>query len=273
MKVKVAFFILLFGLNNFIIAQKNEFNISTGYLFGFRKMNDETRLKWDGKKDYSLGGGNIIQLEYSRIFDSSRVNFENSLCFITGNKQPIYNYIKNEQTFNMLNGSNNILSYQIGFGVNFKINKIKLRWSNNLILPIINSGILVHHIKDSLAESMFVSQANYYFNIGYGTSFLSEIPLGENITLNFGLKSRFIHQKIKSERYTVVSYSSVGNTFPQTFDETYKKDFNYVKNATDIKNNKDFLPAQFNPNKPSDYLSYKNSFSSIGLVFGFKFSF
>ena len=92
--------------------------------------------------------------------------------------------------------------------------------------------------------------------------------------LKFFINSDLILMNAKSKSKIITAYSdSEGKSLEEIFPTVSDREFIYRKNVKDVRNNKDVLQTAYDPSKPTDKLSFLQSFSSIGIRAGFIFLF
>lgn len=132
---------------------------------------------------------------------------------------------------------------------------------------------------DSYLEAEALTKARFAYGVSSSVGVLA--PLGNKI--NFFAELRYVGMTVKPKKttyedfYVLIQLPDAENPFiteERTLDmlEVIQKEINYVNELTHTSNNETYN-SQVDNNKPQDELSFKQSYSNVGLHIGINFVF
>lgn len=253
-------------------AQKNSLWISTGYNYGNNKIVKANDLPWGKNLAYSLGSGTSTQLWYQRQPDSSNWIAGAGLNLIIGNRNPAKIDQRPNDTLRTATLTSNSLRLCLQLGYVWQIKQFHFQLNAGLLLPVttrVTQEIDYHDSSRTISETSVIRNN---FAIGFKSNLACSYKITKNIHFFMMLDYNLLNPYVKSKKVTRYN-SSNGKTLEDIYPNTADRETIYHKEPTDIKNNKDALPNAFDKTKPTDKLSYSQSYSSLGFQFGFRFLF
>ncbi len=271
MLYKVVVFLLMLWFPCHLLAQKNTLTIATGLAWAANKNTNQSTLTNAQNIPHSLAGGSVYSLSYQYFIDSSHAILGISYMG-TLNKNTLTHSQNMGNTYTNIAMQHTANQIVLHTGYWFKVKNFRFKTQIGAILPIRYNITQSVFYKDSANSSTTIAQLKHYFALGFNASISAEYTIQKNIKLYAALGLNLLNAKIKSSKitqYTNTNGATLENTFPTIPD----REIHYLKNAQDIRNNKASLPNNFNKNAPLQTTTYSQSFSNIGVQFGFSFLF
>jgi hypothetical protein len=252
-------------------AQKNSLWFSSGYLYGDARSRDINDLAWGKARNYTLGTGTTTQLFFQHQPDSSNWILGCGINALIGNRN-IVRIHENADTMQAATVTSNSLRLVFQLGYLWNIRKLNFQLNAGIILPISTKIKGETSYRDSLKNSNETSVIKNYFSIGFKSNLSCSYRVNKNIRFFVSLEQVLLNSKVKKR--TITNYESSDNKkLADIYPTVSDKETNYRKNIESIRNNPLLLPKAFNTNIATDKLSYSQSYSSIGFIFGFQFIF
>lgn len=269
MKKFCLVFSLGFLLNySTLMSQHHTIEMNGGAMFGILKTNKLNQIKWGNKQTFSLGANQNVQIKYLYFSDSSLLNFEMGSHYNWG-KTTLAQSSENraEQSLKI---NSNFMQMELGFGIHWKIKHLKFRFSHGMMLPMLFNNEHQYAYKDSVMAVQYSSKIKNYQSVGYYSQLSVIKSINDKIALRFSVDFNFLNVRIKSEKVSQINHSK-GLSVNEYFTSASEREFLFYKDANMARNNKDALPQFFKPDKPSEFIAYKQSYSGIGFKIGFVF--
>jgi len=263
---------LALGMSGFLQAQKYGVSIEAGYQKGIQTKN-KNDVPYPSTKSFSLGAGVSRQLMFHVFPDSSNWFFSTGLFALSGNGVENAHYRSaNGQTEMHQTLSLNTLRWINKLTYEFHVDRFDLQLSGGIGLPISTKLTEDTYLNDS----SFTSQSTAEIKNFKSLAFMGGIGINTNVFKNFELFLNadvfLMNANIKSRKLTAYS-DSRNRSLEDAYQTVASREYNYHTDVSLIRNNQDVLPSNFNKTKASDKLSYAQSYSSIGLQFGFLYLF
>ncbi len=249
-------------------AQHHSVEWSGGWMNGLFKSNKMNQIPWGKANKFSLGTNQHVQGKYLYFADSSLLNFEMSAQYNWGKSNLAYNNSNAIEQSLIINS--NFLQIESGFGINWKIKQLKFRFSQGILLPMLMNSTHQYYLKDSVKTVEYSSQIKNYQSLGYYSQLWMCKQINEKLALRISVDFNFLNVKIKSEKVDKINHSQ-GLTVNEYYNSTADKEYLFYKDPTLVRNNKDALPQFFKADKPTEFNTYRQSYSGIGFKIGLIF--
>ena len=271
-KIKLFCLLITLGLSGALSAQKYGISIETGYQKGIQTKN-KNDAPYPSTKSFSLGSGVSRQLMFHVFPDSSNWFFSTGLFALSGNGVENARYISADGRTEMHQTlSLNSLRWINKLTYGFHVGRFELQLSGGIGLPISNKLIEDTYVSDS----SFISHTTAEIKSFKSLAFMGGLGINTTVFKNFELFLNadvyLMNANIRSRKLTAYS-DSRNRSLEEVYQTVASREYEYHTDVNLIRNNQDVLPSLFNKNKATDKLSYAQSFSSIGLQFGFLYLF
>lgn len=229
-------------------------------------------MTWGQEQSYSLGNGTATQVFFQHQPDSSNWIAGAGLNMLIGNRNPARIYEGAGDTLQIATLTANSLRMFFQLGYAWQVKKFNFQLNAGVLLPIASGLKEEINYHDSFTTISQTSSIKNYFSFGFKGSLICSYSLHKNINFFFMIDNCLLNPKVKSK--TIYKYdNSGGKQLDEVYPTTSDREYIYRKNVEDIENNKDISPKTFNPDNPTERLSYNQSYSSLGFQFGFQFLF
>lgn len=271
-KIKLFCLLITLGLSGALSAQKYGISIEAGYQKGIQTKN-KNDAPYPSTKSFSLGSGVSRQLMFHVFPDSSNWFFSTGLFALSGNGIENARYISEDGRTEMHQTlSLNSLRWINKLTYGFHVGRFELQLSGGIGLPISNKLIEDTYVSDSSFSSHTTAEIKSFKSLAFIGGLGINTTVFKNFELFLNADVYLMNANIKSRKLT--SYSDSRNrSLEEVYQTVASREYEYHTDVNLIRNNQDVLPSLFNKNKATDKLSYAQSFSSIGLQFGFLYLF
>ena len=270
--IKLYFLTALLGFTGLASAQKYGVSVEAGYQNGIQSKN-KNDAPYPSSKSFSLGSGISRQVMFHVFPDSSNWFYSTGLFALSGNGVENANYQSNDHRISMNQTlSLNTLRWINKLTYGFQVGSFEIQVSAGVGLPISTRLTEDTYLTDSTFSSHSIADIKSFKSLAFmgGLGVNTKVFKHFEVFLNADLF--LMNANVKSRR--LMAYSDSENRELETvFASVSSRETNYHTDVTLIRNNRDVLPSLFNTNKATDKLSYAQSFSSIGLQFGFLYLF
>jgi hypothetical protein len=272
--VKIKLFCLLMALcmSGFIQAQKYGVSIEAGYQKGIQTKN-KNDAPYPSTKSFSLGAGVSRQLMFHVFPDSSNWFFSTGLFALSGNGVENARYLSaNGRTEMHQTLSLNSLRWINKLTYGFDLGRFELQVSGGIGLPISSKLIEDTYVNDSSFSSHSTAEIKNFKSLAFMGGLGINTFVFKNFELFLNADVFLMNANVKNRKLTAYS-DSRNRSLEEVYQTIASLEYEYHTDVNLIRNNQDVLPSIFNKNKATDKLSYAQSYSSIGLQFGFLYLF
>lgn len=271
-KIKLFCLLITLGLSGALSAQKYGISIEAGYQKGIQTKN-KNDAPYPSTKSFSLGSGVSRQLMFHVFPDSSNWFFSTGLFALSGNGVENARYISVDGRTEMHQTlSLNSLRWINKLTYGFHVGRFELQLSGGIGLPISNKLIEDTYVSDSSFSSHTTAEIKSFKSLAFMGGLGINTTVFKNFELFLNADVYLMNANIKSRKLTAYS-DSRNRSLEEVYQTVASREYEYHTDVNLIRNNQDVLPSLFNKNKATDKLSYAQSFSSIGLQFGFLYLF
>ncbi len=255
------------GLN----AQKFGASIEFGHQFGINGLKNND-LPFRSEKKYSLASGISRQLMLHVYPDSSNWYVSAGFNHLGGNPV-VTGLIRDTGTYyRAATATLNSLRFITRISYVTAVRTFKVNVSAGVILPLLSSAQEQYDVRDSSGESVTILKVKHYPSFGFNGSVGLSTSVTSGIRFFLNADVNILHHSVKSRK--VDSYSGTkGLSIEEVYPDVASRETVYHKDVTEIRNNRDVLPARFNKNQATDRLAYRVSDNSISIQAGFLFLF
>ena len=271
-KIKLFCLLITLGLSGALSAQKYGISIEAGYQKGIQTKN-KNDAPYPSTKSFSLGSGVSRQLMFHVFPDSSNWFFSTGLFALSGNGVENARYISADGRTEMHQTlSLNSLRWINKLTYGFHVGRFELQVSGGIGLPISSKLIEDTYVSDSSFSSHTTAEIKSFKSLAFMGGLGINTTVFKNFELFLNADVYLMNANIKSRKLTAYS-DSRNRSLEEVYQTVASREYEYNTDVNLIRNNQDVLPSIFNKNKATDKLSYAQSFSSIGLQFGFLYLF
>jgi hypothetical protein len=271
-EIKLFCLLVLLGLSCAGFAQKYGISIEAGYQNGIQSKNNNDAA-FPSTKSFSLGSGISRQLMFHVFPDSANWFFSTGLFALSGNGIENARYRSaNGQTEMTQTLSLNSLRWINKLTYGFHLGRFELQISGGVGLPISSKLIEDTYINDTSFSSHTTAEIKSYKSLAFMGGLGLNTKVFKNFQLFLNADVYLMNANIKSRRLSAYK-DSKNRSLEDVYQTVASREYNYHTDVSLIRNNQDVLPSIFNKNKATDKLSYAQSYSSIGLQFGFLYLF
>lgn len=270
--IKLFCLLVLQWLSGVVYAQKYGISIEAGYQYGIQSKN-KNDAPFQSTKSFSLGEGISRQLMFHVFPDSANWFFSSGLFALSGNGVENASYRSiNGQTEMHQTLSLNSLRWINKLTYGFHVGRFQLQMSGGIGLPISNKLIEDTYINDTSFSSHSTAEIKTYKSLAFMGGLGLNTAVFKNFELFLNADVFLMNANIKSRRLSTYT-DSRNRSLEDVYQTVASREYDYHTDVSLIRNNQDVLPSLFNKNKATDKLSYAQSYSSIGLQFGFLYLF
>ena len=271
-KIKVFCLLVSLVVSGAAQAQKYGVSIEAGYQYGIQSKN-KNDAPYPSTKSFSLGSGISRQLMFHVFPDSANWFFSSGLFALSGKGVENANYRSSDGRTEMHQTlSLNALRWINKLSYGFHVGRFEIQISGGIGLPISSKLIEDTYVNDSSFTSHSTAEIKSFKSL----AFMGGLGLNTTVFKNFKLFLNadvfLMNANIKGRKLTAYS-DSRNRSLEEVYQTVASREYNYHTDVSLIRNNQDVLPSIFNKNKATDKLSYAQSYSSIGLQFGFLYLF
>jgi hypothetical protein len=272
LKIKVICLLVSIGLVGLVHAQKFGVSIEAGYQYGIQSKN-KNDAPYPSTKSFSLGSGVSRQLMFHVFPDSANWFFSTGLFALSGKGVENASYRSvNGKTEMHQTLSLNALRWINKLSYGFRIGRFDVQISGGLGLPISSKLIEDTYINDSSYSSHSTAEIKNFKSLAFMGGLGLNTTMFKNFKLFLNADVFLMNANIKSRKLTAYS-DSRNRSLEDAYQTVASRENNYHTDVSLIRNNQEVLPRIFNKNKATDKLSYAQSYSSLGLQFGFLYLF
>lgn len=254
-------------------SAQNSLWISSGYNYSIARNPNLVDMNPGDARKYSLGNGTSTQLYFQHQPDSSNWTISTGINLLIGNRNiTSLHENKGDSVVQSATLTANSLRYFIQLGYAWQVKKFQFQVNAGFNIPLITrlNGDISY--RDSFKSTTEKYRVRNFFSVGFKGSASVRYAIQKRIFLFLLTDLQVLNTKVRSK--SLYDYhSSDGQTLEKKYPDYADRETIYLKNAENIRNNKAVLPMSFNPGKATESLSYSQSYSSLGLQFGFQFLF
>ena len=271
-EIKSLIFLCMLGFMAKAEAQKYGVSIEAGYQFGIQTKN-KNDAPYPSSKAFSLGAGVSRQLMFHVFPDSANWFFSTGVFALSGKGIENASYQSANGKVSMHQSLQlNSLRWINKLTYNFPLKPLKIQISAGIGLPLSTQLKEDTYIKDSSFSSHTQADIKNFKSIAFMGGLGLNWPMFKNFEVFLNADLVLMNANVKSR--SISAYSDSKNQSLETVYQTVaSRNYDYHTDVNLIRNNQEVLPAIFNSGKATDKLSYSQSYSSIGLQFGFLFLF
>ena len=270
--IKLFCLLVIQWLSGVVYAQKYGISIEAGYQYGIQSKN-KNDAPFQSTTSFSLGEGISRQLMFHVFPDSANWFFSSGLFALSGNGVENASYRSiNGQTEMHQTLSLNSLRWINKLTYGFHVGRFQLQMSGGIGLPISNKLIEDTYINDTSFSSHSTAEIKTYKSLAFMGGLGLNTAVFKNFELFLNADVFLMNANIKSRRLSTYT-DSRNRSLEDVYQTVASREYDYHTDVSLIRNNQEVLPSLFNKNKATDKLSYAQSYSSIGLQFGFLYLF
>lgn len=254
-----------------VSGQKFGVSVEAGQLYGVLKKS-ENDAPFASDLKYSLGAGIYRQAMFHFYPDSSNWHFSGGLRWFTGK-----GVITARSGTPMQAGEtaqyvqHNALGLVTRLTYMFELNRFRILISGGPYLPLRTVQNEETWQYDTTGHAITYARLGNYFSAGFSGGLGLQTALTPKIRFCIGAELTVLNGRAKTR--SVTGHFEYGeNKYDERFGDVAERETFYRKDVNGIRNNKDVLPAAFNPGLPTDKISYNRSYSGLGLQFGLVFT-
>lgn len=253
-----------------LAAQKYGIGVSAGYHRGIQTRN-QNDAPFASTRSYSLGGGSSRQLMFHYYPDSSNWYLSAGIQHFSGNAVTAYAGSRADSNDRAMYATVNSFRASAMLTYRFQLRYLDIGLHAGAILPFAGRMEEETWVNDTWGSSTSKARLHNYFSAGFSGGLSATLNLNKHVQFFVRLDLLLMNARIKSSRITAYE-DSRGISLEEQYPFEGDRASNYRKAVSEVRNNRDVLPALYNRNQPTDKLSFTRSYSSAGLQFGFTFN-